>query len=298
MAPLAELRAAAENNTATKIPELFNKVAATIAAPPSMSLFGNLGGSGQPVSSGAGLGSAPATSGSGAPSLFGGAAASTGASTGGLFSGLGGAKSSAPLGTSQPASSGGLGGGAAGGGGGLFQNLGAGTSQPASTGASTGGLFSLGGGLGATSSAPAASSAPSLLSTTSTSQAPAPTSASSQFPSMFAKPGTSQAPAQSTAANPFGSTQQTTVPAQSSLFSSSTAPQQPEGPLSQSNNTGGRSSHFDHLLERSRKRNAGENGTAGFDNLPSLQLGLGDIARKVRNLGTGGPSARSQDRAS
>ena len=36
--------------------------------------------------------------------------------------------------------------------------------------------------------------------------------------------------------------------------------------------------------------------------LPSLQLGLGDIARKVRNLGAGGPSAEqardgAQDRA-
>ena len=54
---------------------------------------------------------------------------------------------------------------------------------------------------------------------------------------------------------------------------------------------------FDHLLERSRKRNAGENGFGNFGGLPTLQLGLGDIARKVRNLGQGGPSAdQAQDR--
>ncbi|KAF2115794.1 Nup93/Nic96-domain-containing protein [Lophiotrema nucula] len=79
--------------------------------------------------------------------------------------------------------------------------------------------------------------------------------------------------------------------------------QQSGGPLSQSLNQpnagGGRSAHFDHLLERGRKRNAGENGLHSFDELPSLQLGLGDIARKVRNLGAGGPSADQvqQDRA-
>jgi nuclear pore complex protein Nup93 len=48
------------------------------------------------------------------------------------------------------------------------------------------------------------------------------------------------------------------------------------------------SAYFDQLLERGKKRNVLENGTG---DLPSLQLGLGDIARKVRNLGTGGPSA-------
>jgi nuclear pore complex protein Nup93 len=52
------------------------------------------------------------------------------------------------------------------------------------------------------------------------------------------------------------------------------------------------------LLERGRKRNTRENGVGHFEDLPTLQLGLGDIARKVRNLGTGGPSAdQVQDRA-
>jgi nuclear pore complex protein Nup93 len=47
--------------------------------------------------------------------------------------------------------------------------------------------------------------------------------------------------------------------------------------------------YFDQMLERGKKRNNQENGNLG--DLPRLQLGLGDIARKVRNLGTGGPSA-------
>jgi nuclear pore complex protein Nup93 len=109
--------------------------------------------------------------------------------------------------------------------------------------------------------------------------------------------------AQSTTNN----TQQTSGLGQSSLFGATSTQQQPQqqqqgASLSQANAGTGRSAHFDHLLERGRKRNAGENGGNSFDELPSLQLGLGDIARKVRNLGAGGPSAdqvqdRSQDRA-
>jgi nuclear pore complex protein Nup93 len=100
--------------------------------------------------------------------------------------------------------------------------------------------------------------------------------------------------------------QQTSGLGQSSLFGTTSTQQQPQqkqgASLSQSNAGTGRSAHFDHLLERGRKRNAGENGGSSFSELPSLQLGLGDIARKVRNLGAGGPSADqvrdgAQDRA-
>jgi nuclear pore complex protein Nup93 len=60
----------------------------------------------------------------------------------------------------------------------------------------------------------------------------------------------------------------------------------------QSSQTGNnvRTAYFEQILERGRKRNNAENGVLG--DLPSLQLGLGDIARKVRNLGTGGPSSQ------
>ncbi|KAF2872221.1 Nup93/Nic96-domain-containing protein [Massariosphaeria phaeospora] len=94
--------------------------------------------------------------------------------------------------------------------------------------------------------------------------------------------------------------QQTATGGQGSIFgtTSTQQQQQPGGPLSQSNAGAGRSAHFDHLLERGRKRNAGENGLSSFEELPALQLGLGDIARKVRNLGAGGPSAdQTHDRA-
>jgi nuclear pore complex protein Nup93 len=116
---------------------------------------------------------------------------------------------------------------------------------------------------------------------------------------LFSKPATTQ---QSTMTN----SQQTSGLGQSTLFGTASTqqqqPQQQQGPsLSQANATS-RSAHFDNLLERGRKRYAGENGGSNFDELPSLQLGLGDIARKVRNLGAGGPSADqvrdgAQDRA-
>jgi nuclear pore complex protein Nup93 len=125
------------------------------------------------------------------------------------------------------------------------------------------------------------------------------TSTSQLQPSgLFSNPS-SQAPQQSTTANP-----QQTGTLGGSFFSTSSAPQQQQQqqsqqqPTLQSNGVGGLSSHFDHLLERGRKRNAGDNGLANFEELPSLQLGLGDIARKVRNLGAGGPSAdQAQERA-
>ncbi|KAF2788481.1 nuclear pore protein-like protein [Melanomma pulvis-pyrius CBS 109.77] len=137
-----------------------------------------------------------------------------------------------------------------------------GTSQTPGLGGGLGGL----GGLGAKTTAPA---------TTATSS--------------FSFPPATSAPQQSTTTNPLLNPQQTDVGAQQ---------QQPGAPLVQSTNGAGRSAHFDHLLERGRKRHAGENGLSSFDELPTLQLGLGDIARKVRNLGAGGPSAdQGQDRA-
>ncbi|KAM0703504.1 hypothetical protein Q7P35_009443 [Cladosporium inversicolor] len=48
--------------------------------------------------------------------------------------------------------------------------------------------------------------------------------------------------------------------------------------------------YFDQLLERGRKRQTEERITP-FGELPTLELGLADISRKVRNLGQGGPSA-------
>jgi len=48
--------------------------------------------------------------------------------------------------------------------------------------------------------------------------------------------------------------------------------------------------YFDQLLERGRKRKDNPSNSSG--DLPSLQLGLSDIARKVRTLGQGAPQTR------
>lgn len=186
----------------------------------------------------------------------------------------------APTSTSAPSS-------------GLFGSLGA---TPASSHpASSGGLGGLFGASNATTTAPAASSsAPAFSFPTVSSQ---PQASNPPKLGLFST-STSQPAQQTTVTNPLSNPAQTGAGGQASMFSASSAPQQPGGPLSQPNGGTGKSAHFDHLLERSRKRNAGENGLGSFDELPTLQLGLGDIARKVRNLGAGGPSAdQAQDRA-
>ena len=186
----------------------------------------------------------------------------------------------------------------------LFGNLGG--SQPASSGTSGGGLF------GATTGA-SGGTTPSLFgnlgggtSNAQSSTTQAPSTGGGLFGGLGgAKPAATTTPSLFAGA---GSTSQPQTQAQPSSFGglfnnpTSQATTTNGASLSQANAGTGRSAHFDHLLERGRKRNAGENGGNNFDELPSLQLGLGDIARKVRNLGAGGPSAdqvqdRSQDRA-
>jgi nuclear pore complex protein Nup93 len=179
--------------------------------------------------------------------------------------------------------------------GGAASNTSTATTQPASGGGLGGSLF--GGALGgAKPAAPAATSTPSLglFGAASTSQPPTQTTGGGLFSGFGGQGQQSSAPA--------SNTQQTTSLFGNTATQQQQQPQQQSAPLAQSTAGTTRSAHFDHLLERGRKRNAGENGIASFDELPSLQLGLGDIARKVRNLGSGGPSAdqvqdRAQDRA-
>lgn len=102
----------------------------------------------------------------------------------------------------------------------------------------------------------------------------------------------------------------TSQPFQSSLFASTAPqqqqnqqaqPQQQQQPMGQQSNgpTGTpQPAYFDSLLERGRKRTNGGEGVKGSGELPSLQLGLGDISRRVRELGgTGGQAkqTRGQD---
>jgi nuclear pore complex protein Nup93 len=90
-------------------------------------------------------------------------------------------------------------------------------------------------------------------------------------------------------------------PATGGLFGTSTSqpaasqPAQPPAPLGpltaqprQNTGSGTQSAYFDHLLERGKKRNKQQDEDSQFNELPPLQLGLGDIARKVRILGTEG----------
>ena len=50
-----------------------------------------------------------------------------------------------------------------------------------------------------------------------------------------------------------------------------------------------RPGYFNSLLEKNKKRTREAEGGAGLGEIPSLQLGLGDIARRVRELGGSGP---------
>lgn len=158
--------------------------------------------------------------------------------------------------TSQPASSGGL-----------FGSLGASTSAAPAQPLATGGLFGSkpatgGGGLfGASTTQPTQQSTSGMFGQSSSQ----PAGASSMF---------------------GGGQQQ-----QQQLQGQQQGQAKPEGgQLGQSKGPGSlQAAYFDQILERGKKRNSQDNG--GLGDLPSLQLGLGDIARKVRNLGNGGPSA-------
>lgn len=92
----------------------------------------------------------------------------------------------------------------------------------------------------------------------------------------------------------------TTQPAVTSQFPPQSQPQQQNNQLGQAaqgqqqqqvgqQSRGGQvvsqPAYFDNLLEKGRKRTHDADGGPGFRDLPSLQLGLGDIAKRVRELG-------------
>lgn len=95
----------------------------------------------------------------------------------------------------------------------------------------------------------------------------------------------------------------TTQPAASSLFAPQPQPQQQnnqsgQGAQRQQQQQAGQHpqvgqltsqpAYFDNLLEKGRKRTHDADGGPGFRDLPSLQFGLDDIAKKVRELGSVG----------
>ncbi|KAK1141432.1 nuclear pore complex subunit [Aspergillus melleus] len=88
--------------------------------------------------------------------------------------------------------------------------------------------------------------------------------------------------------------QQQQPPVQSSIFGQSQA-QNTAAPSSQLSGQATQPAFFNSLLERGKKRPLSALGqTSNFEQLPSLQLGLDDIRRKARELGTGSPSTQGQ----
>lgn len=102
--------------------------------------------------------------------------------------------------------------------------------------------------------------------------------------SIFGNPSTTQAPSVNSI---LGGQPQTQQPAQSSILGLG----QPAPSTAQPANISSQAAQpafFNSLLERGKKRplsTVTENGN--FEELPNLQLGLDDIRRKARGLGTG-----------
>lgn len=102
--------------------------------------------------------------------------------------------------------------------------------------------------------------------------------------------------ASTTTSAPFGASlfsNTASAPGASSLFSTQQPQQQGQASQSQQTNgqsttTGSQPAYFNSLLEKGKKRTLDTNGGPSFAELPSLQLGLGDIARRARELGSNG----------
>ena len=152
-----------------------------------------------------------------------------------------------------------------------FGNLGSSSQTQTSSGGDLGSLFA--------SFKPANQSGSSLFGTAATTSAPA-----------LGATTTTSAPF---GASLFPNTASTSVPAASSLFSSQ-QPQQPGQAAQSQQQVGGsktsssQPAYFNSLLEKGKKRTHDANGGPSFADLPSLQLGLGDIARRARELGNTG----------
>ncbi|CCU82433.1 nucleoporin-interacting protein NIC96 [Blumeria hordei DH14] len=125
-----------------------------------------------------------------------------------------------------------------------------------------------------------------------------------QKPSLFT-PSSQQASTQPTSSDLFGSqiknAPSTSAPA-SNLFNSSTLPASNTQPLPNNSTaiSGGlnalnqtqNTAYFDSILDKSRKRTYVE---PSSDDLPQLQLGLGDLRQRIKRLGTGIEPNRSAE---
>jgi len=169
--------------------------------------------------------------------------------------------------------------------------LGSSTTQPQTTASGGGGGGGLFGGLGASTSQPP--------------QQQQQQQQQQQSNGLFGRMGGAQQPASQPASNPapgaslFGASLLGPTAQQNQNQSGSQQQNQPGQPGAQQQPDGqptkSQPAFFDQLLERGKKRQNDDNHVGQFGELPSLQLGLGDIARKVRNLGQGTPTARPGD---
>ena len=181
----------------------------------------------------------------------------------------------------------------------LFGN----TSQPQQSSGQTTNLF---GSLGASQpqtqsslfSSPGTNQKPSLFSSSQSQQ-----QTSTAGTGLFGTGSASNAQPQQTSRSSGGAQNNvtTTRPAAVSLFPPQPQPQQQQrqsgqaaqgqqqqqpSQQSQGGQVFSQPAYFENLLEKGRKRTHDADGGPGFRDLPSLQLGLGDIAKKVRELGS------------
>lgn len=82
----------------------------------------------------------------------------------------------------------------------------------------------------------------------------------------------------------FGGLGSTSQPPQQTSLATSTS----QATLAQSQQNGQNNAYFDSILERSRKRAHAESAP---EDLPQLQLGLGDLRQRIKRLGPGGQGA-------
>ena len=104
--------------------------------------------------------------------------------------------------------------------------------------------------------------------------------------------GTSTQPQQqqqTVASSLFGGLGAAPQPQQQATFAGSAQDQ-----VEPSHNNGQNNAYFDAILERSRKR---AHADAMSDDLPQLQLGLGDLRQRIKRLGTGGQDRSVDGRA-
>ena len=109
-----------------------------------------------------------------------------------------------------------------------------------------------------------------------------------QTPSLFGGAQNNTASAQHATFSPFAPQPQSQQQSNNLGQAAEGQQQQQMSPQARGGQVTSQPAYFDNLLEKGRKRIRDADGGPGFGDFPSLQLGLGDIAKKVRELGSVG----------